>query len=83
MSHFSTTGFRKPTKLISFFKKHVNEFIRVKIVIILRFQYEKAIFIVFYIKEVNKTVPSLHKKTYFLFLNVLKRSSFQKNRTGI
>ena len=28
-------------------------------------------------------LASLHKKPYFLFLNVLKRWSFQKNRTGI
>ena len=36
MSHFSTTGVIKQTKLLSFFlKKQVNEFIRVKIAIIL------------------------------------------------
>ena len=28
-------------------------------------------------------VPTMHEKPYFLFSNVLKRWSFQKNRTGI
>ena len=57
MSHRFTTGVKKPTKLISFFKKQANEFIRVKVVIILNFQDEKVYFIVFYVKDVNKTVP--------------------------
>ena len=48
----------KPTKLLSFFKKkQVNEFIRVKIVIILNFRNKKVIFAVFYVKDVNKSVP--------------------------
>ena len=37
-----------------FNKKQVNEFVRVKCVIILNFQDEKVIF---YAKDVNKTVP--------------------------
>ena len=57
MSHRFTTGVKKPTKLISFFKKQANEFISVKVVIILNFQDEKVYFIVFYVKDVNKTVP--------------------------
>ena len=57
-SHFFTTGVMKPTKLLSFFKKkQVNEFIRVKIVIILNFRNKKVIFVVFYVKDVNKSVP--------------------------
>ena len=57
-NHFFTTGVMKPTKLLSFFKKkQVNEFIRVKIVIILNFCNKKVIFAVFYVKDVNKSVP--------------------------
>ena len=52
------TGVIKETKLISFFiKKQVNEFIRVKIVIMLNFRDEKVIFIVFCVNYMNKTVP--------------------------
>ena len=48
----------KTNKLNKFFlKKQVNEFIRVKIVIIINFWDEKVIFILFYVKDVNKTVP--------------------------
>ena len=58
MSHFSTTGVIKPTKLLSFFKKkQLNKFMRVKIVIVLNFRNEKVIFIAFYVKDVNKSVP--------------------------
>ena len=58
MSHFSTTGVIKPTKLLSFSKKkQLNEFMRVKIVIVLNFRNEKVIFIAFYVKDVNKSVP--------------------------
>ena len=58
MSHFSTTGVIKPTKLLSFFKKkQLNKFMRVKIVIVLNFRNEKVIFIGFYVKDVNKSVP--------------------------
>ena len=57
MSHFSTTGVIKPTNLLRFFKnKQVNELIRVKIVIILSFRKEKVIFMIFYVKDVNKSV---------------------------
>ena len=47
MSHFSTTEVIKQTKLSSFLKKQVNEFIRAKIVIILNSHNGKVIFIVF------------------------------------
>ena len=48
----------KPTKLLSFLKKEqVNEFVRVKAVIILNFCTKKIIFVVFYVKDVNKSVP--------------------------
>ena len=58
MSHFSTTGFIKPAKLLRIFKKKgANEFIKVKIVVILNFCYEKVIFVVFYVKNMNKLVP--------------------------
>ena len=58
MSHFSTTGVIKPTKLLSFFKKkQLNKFMRVKIVIVLNFRNKKVIFIGFYVKDVNKSVP--------------------------
>ena len=66
MSHLFPTGVIKPTKLISFLrkkkkekkeKKQVHEFIRVKVVTILNFRYEKVDFILFYVKDVNKTVP--------------------------
>ena len=58
MSHFSTTGFIKPAKLLRIFKKKgVNEFIKVKIVVILNFCNEKVIFVVFYVKNMNKLVP--------------------------
>ena len=58
MSHLPTTGVIKETKLISFFiKKQVNEFIRVKIVIMLNFRDEKVIFIAFCVNYMNKTVP--------------------------
>ena len=51
-------GDYKTNKLNKFFKgKQVNEFIRVKIVIIINFWDEKVIFILFYVKDVNKTVP--------------------------
>ena len=46
-------GVIKPTV----FSRKTNEFIRVKIVIILIFRNEKVIFVVFYVKDVNKTVP--------------------------
>ena len=59
MSHFSSTGIIKQTKLSSFFlkKKQVNEFIRVKIIIILNFHNGKVVSIVFYVKGVNKSLP--------------------------
>ena len=58
MSHFSTTGVIKPTKLLSFSKKkQLNEFMRVKIVVVLNFRNENVIFIAFYVKDVNKSVP--------------------------
>ena len=45
-------------KLLSFFKKkQLNKFMRVKIVIVLHFRNEKVIFIAFYVKDVNKSVP--------------------------
>ena len=59
MSHFSSIGIIKQTKLSSFFflKKQVNEFIRVKIIIILNFHNGKVVSIVFYVKGVNKSLP--------------------------
>ena len=59
MSHFSSTGIIKQTKLSSFLKKkkQVNEFIRVKIIIILNFHNGKVVSIVFYVKGVNKSLP--------------------------
>ena len=54
---FFTTGVMKPTKLLSFFKmKQVNEFIRVKTVII-SFRNKKITFVVFYVKAISKSVP--------------------------
>ena len=51
-------GVMKPTKLLSFLKKmQINEFIRVKTVIILNLCNKKIIFAVVYIKDVNKSVP--------------------------
>ena len=49
----------KTNKVIKFFflKKQVNEFIRVKIIIILNFHNGKVVSIVFYVKEVNKSLP--------------------------
>ena len=48
----------KSATLLRFFKKKlVNEFVRVKNVIVLNFCNEKVIFIVFYVKDVNKSVP--------------------------
>ena len=47
-------GDYKTNKVNMFNKKQVNEFVRVKCVIILNFQDEKVIF---YAKDVNKTVP--------------------------
>ena len=58
MSHFFMMGVMKPTKLLSFLKKmQINEFIRVKTVIILNLCNKKIIFAVVYIKDVNKSVP--------------------------
>ena len=67
-SHFPTTGVIKATKLIFFFKK-VNEFMRVKVVIMLNLRDEKVIFIAFYVNDLNKTVPSyqLLKPVFFFF----------------
>ena len=42
---------------MDFVKKQVNEFIKVKIVIKANFCLEKVIFIVSYVKDVNKSVP--------------------------
>ena len=51
-------GGYKTNKINKFFKKkQVNEFIRVKIVIIINFWDEKVILILFYVKDVNKIVP--------------------------
>ena len=51
-------GGYKTNKLSSLFKKkQVNKFIRVKIVIVIDFWDEKVNFILFYVKDVNKTVP--------------------------
>ena len=49
----------KTNKVIKFFlkKKQVNEFIRVKIIIILNFHNGKVVSIVFYVKGVNKSLP--------------------------
>ena len=48
MRHFFTTGIRKPTELLSLFQmKQENEFISVKLVIMLNFCNEKVTFIVF------------------------------------
>ena len=56
MSHFSKTGVIKPTKLFFFFlRKQVNEFIRVKLVIILNVSIGKVTFIAFFVKDVNKS----------------------------
>ena len=59
MNLFSMGRFIKPTKLLSFVRKkeQVNEIIRTKIVIILNFCNEKVISIVFYVKDINKSVP--------------------------
>ena len=46
------------TKLLKFCKKEqVNEFIKVNIVIKTNFSLEKVIFMVSYVKNVNKSVP--------------------------
>ena len=51
-------GGHKTNKVNKFFQeKQLTEFIRVKIVIILIFRNEKVISVVFYVKDVNKTVP--------------------------
>ena len=51
-------GFSCEAKLLNFLKKkQVNEFFRVKTVIILNFRNEKIIFLVFYVDDVNKSVP--------------------------
>ena len=55
MCHFTTTGIIKPTKLLKQTRKE-NEFIRVKIVILLDFCNKKVIFIFFYVKDVKKLV---------------------------
>ena len=58
MSDFFTTGFMKPTKLLSFLKRNeVNKFISVKTVIMLRSRIKKLIFVVFYVRDVNELVP--------------------------
>ena len=57
IGHLLTTAIIKTAKSISLFKKKINEYIRVKIVIILNFQDGKVVFIVFYVKDVNKIVP--------------------------
>ena len=45
-------------ELLRFLKnKQVNELVRVKIVMILNLCNEKVAFIVFYVKDVNKSVP--------------------------
>ena len=45
-------------ELLRFLKnKQVNELVRVKIVMILNLRNEKVAFIVFYVKDVNKSVP--------------------------
>ena len=58
MSLFFRTGVKKPTKLLSFFKnKQINWFVRVKTVIISIFHNKKIIVVVFYVKDVSKSVP--------------------------
>ena len=54
-------------------KKQANEFIIVKIVLKLNFRIEKVIFIVFYVKDVNKSVPynPFFKKFHLLKSHVL------------
>ena len=55
-SHFTTTGVIKPTKLLRFKKKkQVNEFIKLKTLLIINLPKENVTFIVFHVKGVNKS----------------------------
>ena len=57
-------------------KKQVNVFLRVKIVIAINFWDKKVIFILFYVKDVNKTVPY-----YFTIKPVFWETSLSKKVT--
>ena len=58
MRHFFKMEVMKPGELVSSSqKKQKNEFICVKLVIMLIFGNEKVLFIIFFVKDLDKSLP--------------------------
>ena len=81
--HFFKTRFIKPSEeLLSLFqKKQENEFIWVKLVNILNSCNEKVTFIVFHVKNANKSVPK--KTPVFVNFYLLKKSLTKSKKLKI